>query len=138
MEVAISLDYQKNSIWRRWQINLILSIVSPDRTEWSESQWFQIPSSKLFNCVNSQLLPWTCQDYMQKSHFLRITFSLNISGQKWAIDNIPRPKIIYWEVTTLLDFQKNSVSCLCNFISCYTLLLQYLRLEKSYWQISKA
>ena len=37
LEVATSLDYRKNSIWRRWQINLILEIVSPDGTEWSES-----------------------------------------------------------------------------------------------------
>ena len=69
---------------------------------------------QIFFFIPSLFVSETCQDYMQKSHFLRITFSLNISGQKWAIDKIPKPKIIYWEVTTLLDSKKNSISCLAN------------------------
>ena len=70
--------------------------------------------------MDSPFVSDSCQKMRENSNFLAITLILNISGQKWAIDKIPKPKIIYWEMATSLDSQNNSISCLNNSISCFT------------------
>ena len=43
----------------------------------------------------------------------------NFSGKEWAIDKIPKPKIIYREVANSPEGQKNSISCWNNSVSCF-------------------
>ena len=56
----------------------------------------------------------------QKYQILRETLNPHISGLERAIDKIPKPKIIYWEVAISLKGQNNSISCFNNSISCLT------------------
>ena len=57
------------------------------------------------------------------SCFAKELYYCNISGQKWAFDKIPKPKIIYWELPIPLKGQNNSISCLDDSISCLDKLI---------------